>query len=303
MKKTVSEVNTAYILLITGAILWGTTGTAQHFAPAGTDPFILGFFRIFFAGLILLIFDIPGNGFRILKGPWPLAPTLGSALGMGLYQVFFFAALLKTGVAVGTMITIGSAPIIAGIIGRIFFSEKLSGKWLIATILAVGGCCILSLPSGDLKIDITGVIFALGAGVSWAIAGSSMKMFPPSRTPVEKAAVMLLLGSLIISPVLFFGDLSWALSLRGAGVVLHLSLMATALPYALFAMGIPFIPVSTAYTLTLAEPLTASCLGIFLLGEELTSSALMGMILIFIGLVILSLKKKTKRQTKAPAVT
>jgi DME family drug/metabolite transporter len=201
------------------------------------------------------------------------------------------------------MITIGSAPIIAGIIGRIFFSEKLSGKWLIATILAVGGCCILSIPSGDLKMDITGVIFALGAGISWAVAGSSMKMFPPSRTPVEKAAVMLLLGSLIISPVLLFGDLSWALSLRGAGVVFHLSLMATALPYALFAMGIPFIPVSTAYTLTLAEPLTASCLGLFLLGEELTSTALMGIILIFSGLVILSLKGKTNVHTEETIIS
>lgn len=288
--------STGYLLVITAAVLWGTTGTAQFFAPSGTDPFALGFFRILFGGLFLLLFDLPRNGLRIFKGPWPWKATIGSAMGMGFYQIFFFAALLKTGVAVGTMITIGSAPIIAGIIGRLIFHEKLSPKWLIATVLAVGGCCLLSIPSGEFSIELSGVFLALCAGISWAIAGSCMKMLPSSRSPVEKAAIMLLLGSLIICPVVFFRDLTWILSLRGTAVITHLSLMATALPYAIFACGIPRIPVSTAYTLTLAEPLTASCLGIFLLGEELTLPALTGIIFIFSGLAILSMKSKRKNQ-------
>ncbi len=292
MKERQRTNQTGYLLISSAAVLWGTTGTAQFFAPSGTDPLALGFLRILFGGLFLLLLDLPKNGFRVLKGPWPWKATLGSAFGMGLYQLFFFAALLKTGVAVGTMITIGSAPIVAGIIGRMVFQERLTPKWLLATTLAVGGCCMLSLPSGVFRVELSGVLLALCAGISWAVAGSSIKLLTSSRSPVEKAAIMLLLGSLIISPVIFFRDFSWVLSLRGTSVVLHLSLMATALPYALFATGIPHVPVSTAYTLALAEPLTASCLGIFLLGEELTATDLTGIVLIFAGLVILSLKVK-----------
>ena len=211
---------------------------------------------------------------------------------MGLYQVFFFAALLKTGVAVGTMITIGSAPIIAGILGKVLFHEQIDRKWYLATILAVTGCALLALPSGEIGIEFTGVLLALGAGFSWAIAGSSMKMLPDSRSSIEKAAMMLLLGSVIISPVLLFRDLSWFFSQGGALVVSHLSLMATALPYVLFALGITMIKISTAYTLTLSEPLTASCLGIFLLGEDVTGPVLAGIMLIFTGLLILSIRGK-----------
>ena len=284
------NIRNGYLLISTAAVLWGTTGTAQFFAPSGTDPLALGFLRILFGGLFLLLLDLPGKGFRILKGPWPWKATLGAAMGMGFYQLFFFAALLKTGVAVGTMITIGSAPIVAGIIGLMIFRERLTRTWFIATILAVGGCCILSFPSGAFRIEFSGVLLALCAGISWAIAGSSMKMMPSSRSPVEKAAIMLLLGSVIIAPVIFFRDFSWVPTVRGTSAVLYLSLIATALPYVFFATGIPDIPVSTAYTLTLAEPLTASCLGIFLLGEDLTITALTGIVLIFAGLVILSLK-------------
>jgi len=209
---------------------------------------------------------------------------------MGFYQVFFFAALLKTGVAVGTMITIGSAPIIAGILGKVLFHEQIERKWYLATFLAVVGCILLAWPSGEFGIELTGVLLALGAGSSWAISGSCMKMLPGSRSSIEKAGIMLLLGSLIISPVLLLRDLSWFLSLRGVLVVSHLSLMATALPYVLFALGIVRIKVSTAYTLTLSEPLTASCLGIFLLGEDLTGPVLTGIMLIFAGLLILSVR-------------
>jgi len=256
--------------------------------------------RILFGGLFLLFLDLPRNGLRILRGPWPWKATLGSAAGMGFYQVFFFAALLKTGVAVGTMITIGSAPIIAGILGKVLFHEQIERKWYLATILAVSGCVLLAWPSGEIGIELPGVLLALGAGSSWAMSGSCMKMLPDTRSSLEKAGMILLLGSLIISPVFLLRDLSWFLSFRGVLVVSHLSLMATALPYVLFALGIVRIKVSTAYTLTLSEPLTASCLGIFLLGEELTGPVLAGILLIFAGLVILSMKTKQADSLSRP---
>ena len=288
--------NKSYILMIVAGLLWGTTGTAEHFAPSGANPLLIGFFRIFFAGLFLLLADMPRNGIGIFKGPWPWKPCLGSAVGMGFYQLFFFAALPRTGVAVGTMVAMGSAPVMAGIIGYIFFSERPTTRWLIATALAIGGCCFLAIPSGNHDMNTSGIILALMAGLCWAVAGSSMKKLPPSRSPLEKAAIMLILGSVIISPVLVFGDIPLIFSMRGTAVILHLSLMATAIPYTLFAMGIGSVPLSTAYTLSLVEPLTASCLGILLLREALTMRTSIGIIMIFAGLVTLSIKRETSAQ-------
>jgi DME family drug/metabolite transporter len=76
------------------------------------------------------------------------------------------------------------------------------------------------------------------------------------------------------------------------GVALHLGIVATALPYSLFSMGIGIVPVAKAYTLTLTEPLTACILGVLLLGERLSFTSIAGIFFIFSGLALLSLKKK-----------
>jgi DME family drug/metabolite transporter len=290
----IKDINTGYLAVMAAAILWGTTGTAQAFAPLRTDPLTLGFFRIASGGLFLLLIDLPKHGLQTITKPWPVLGALGSALGMGFYQVFFFAALLKTGVAVGTMITIGSAPIIASLWGYLLFREKLTYRWVVATVLAIGGCLLLSIPSDSLNIDPAGVAMALLAGVCWATAGSFMKKMPPNRSPLEKTAIMLLVGSLLITPLVVTRDLSWSLTPRGMSVILYIGILATALPYCIFARGIQRVPVAIAYTITLLEPATAAFLGIVLLGEKLTFLAFSGMLLIFAGLAVLSGKRRRK---------
>jgi DME family drug/metabolite transporter len=66
----------------------------------------------------------------------------------------------------------------------------------------------------------------------------------------------------------------------------------------LFGRGLQTLSVSTVGTLTLAEPLTAAMLGIFLLGEQLTSTALIGIVTLFVGLLLcIDISVKPKPQT------
>jgi DME family drug/metabolite transporter len=51
------------------------------------------------------------------------------------------------------------------------------------------------------------------------------------------------------------------------------------------------VPVATAATLTLGEPLTAGLLGVFFLHEILNTLAVVGIFMILIGLVVLSTEK------------
>ena len=73
-------------------------------------------------------------------------------------------------------------------------------------------------------------------------------------------------------------------------MVLHLGIFATALAYILFGKGLRQTPVATAVTLSLAEPLTAAALGILVLGERSPGWRRQGIVLIFSGLIVLSLK-------------
>jgi DME family drug/metabolite transporter len=99
------------------------------------------------------------------------------------------------------------------------------------------------------------------------------------------------LGAVLLSPTLLFSDPGWVLSPTGLAVALELGLAATALAYILYASGLSKVSVSTAATLTLAEPLTAGLLGILVLGERLTPVAVAGMGLLLVGLLLATVRR------------
>jgi DME family drug/metabolite transporter len=219
---------------------------------------------------------------------------------MALYQLAFFAAVVRTGVAVGTIVAIGSAPILAGVLGLFVRGERPSPRWMVATALAILGCTMLIAPTGRVKVDLLGIILALCAGGSYATYALASKRLLEEQPPDAVIAVVFCLGALFLCPLLLTADLKWLANSRGLAVALHLGLIATGAAYTLFARGLAAISVATAVTLSLAEPLTAGILGVAVLGERLTTLAMLGIGLIFGGLALLSLGRGTSTPERRP---
>ena len=268
------------------ALLWGTTGTAQAFAPSGFDPMVIGALRLLVGGVALLGLALYRRELGRLRD-WNWLPLFMAAVFTASYQLCFFAAVARTGVAVGTIVGIGSAPVIGGFLGRVFRGETLSRRWMIATSLAIAGCSLLSLSGGDIAIDPVGILLAVGAGAAYAAYTLMIKGLLAKHAPNAVMALVVCLGAVLISPVLINCELDWLLQPRSIGVVMHLGLATMALSYWLFARGLQAVQVSTAVTLSLAEPMTAATLGIVVLGEQLNIQAFTGISLIFAGLVVL----------------
>ncbi|MCB9421404.1 MAG: EamA family transporter [Ardenticatenaceae bacterium] len=286
MSPETSNIKYGPLWVIAAAVLWGTTGTAQAFAPVGTDSLAIGAVRLAIGGLALLGLAAARKSLR--RGQeWPKLATFVAALGMAAYQPFFFAGVARTGVAVGTVVTIGSGPVWAGLLGMLVRGERPSPRWLTATIISILGCFLLVTAGSAIHVDAVGVVLALGAGLAYAAYAVASKSVLEKQSPDAATAVIFTLGALFLSPLLFTTDLTWLAQPRGLAVALHLGLLATAAAYALFSRGLKRVPVATAVTLSLAEPLTAGLLGVFLLGEQLTGVALLGVGLIFGGLIIL----------------
>ncbi len=276
-------------LILASAVLWGTTGTALAFAPSGAQPAGVGAARLAIGGLALLAVAA-GRGRLRSQTPWPLGSTLLAAVCIAGYQLCFLPAVIATGVAVGTVVAIGSAPVLAGALGWLLYREKPGQRWGAATALAVLGCALLVLPGGKLTLQAKGISLALGAGLCYALYALLAKRLLEGHAPEAVMAVVFCLGALMLAPILFLVDLHWLEEWRGLGVVLHLGLVATALAYTLYARGLKVVATATAVTLSLAEPLTAGLLGVFLLGESLALPAWIGVGLLFAGLALLSLK-------------
>lgn len=287
MKEDISRAGIWFVLM--AAMLWGTTGTSQAFAPAGFDPLVIGTLRLVIGGGTMMLLLLVQSGTSQLRG-WPLKMTLAAAAFTALYQVCFFAGVAKTGVAVGTIVGIGSAPVAGGLLGYLFRGERLGRTWFVATTLAVVGCVVLTLSSGgDVRIDPLGIALAIGAGVAYAANTLVMKELLEQHEPNAVIAVVFCLGALMLAPLLIGREMAWLAVPRSIAVVLHLGLVATALAYWLFTRGLQRVQVSTAVTLSLAEPLTAGLLGLLVLGEQLNPLSFVGILLIFSGLAVLGL--------------
>lgn len=273
------------LLVLLAAVLWGTTGTSQALAPVGSSPEEIGALRLLVGGTALLVYaGIRDRGsFRHIR-----FPVVGAAgILVATYQLCFFWGVSLTGVAVGTMVAIGSAPVFAGILEWLSRRVMPRRKWFLATSLAISGCICLG-SSGSIEINLLGIVLAAGAGLSYAGYTMLMKNLLVSGNPETIAALVFCCGSLVLLPVLIGADLSWVLSGSGLLVVIHLGLMATALSYYLFCRGLEKVEVSSAVTLSLAEPLTATLLGILVVGERLNGAGVTGLGLLLCGLVIIS---------------
>lgn len=285
--------------VLAAAVLWGTTGTAQALAPEGASSEAIGALRMALGGATLLSLALATGAFRGL-GRWPRGPLLAAAVGMGAYQPLFFTGVGRTGVAVGTVVAIGSAPVFAGALARALEGGWPGRRWVAATGLAVGGTSLLALGGRRADVDPLGVALALGAGLSYAVYAAAARALLADRPPLAVAGAVFPLAAVALSPLLVASDLGWVAGPRGLAVALHLGLVATALAYVLFSAGLARVPTPTAVTLSLAEPLTAAALGVVFLGERPGPAALLGGALVLAGLAVLAVRRPARSVPRAP---
>lgn len=287
----------APLIILLAAILWGTTGTVQVLAPDSAQPAAIGAARLFIGGLFLLIIVVL-TGKLNLKN-LPLKTTLIASVCMAVYQPLFFSAVTITGVAISTVVAIGSAPMLAGVIEMLFLRKKPAHVWWISTGLSVAGVTLLFSNQGAVQADPFGILLALGAGLAFACYTIVNKDIVIRMSPLPAVAVVFILSGLLLSPFLFIFDMSWVFSPAGLAVSLHLGIVATGIAYYLFAIGLFNVSSSTAVTLSLAEPLTATLLGVFFLGEYMSGLSWTGLILILfgIGVLIMAAGKPREMQT------
>ncbi|REE99551.1 DMT family transporter [Thermomonospora umbrina] len=287
--------------ILLAASLWGTTGTVRTLAPSGADPVSVGAARIVLGGAVLLAVaalirgrdgsSARGEGLRRLLSQrrrwWLLA---FGAVCAAVYQCAFFAAVARTGVATGTVVTIGSAPAFTGLIALMTRGPRPSWRWTVATACAVVGCAALVGGGRSAGVEPFGVALALLSGLAYAVyATIASHLISRGEDDRAVAATLFGLAAVLLLPVLVAGSPGWLLSPSGALVTAYLGVITTAGAYLLYARGLRGTPVTTATTLTLAEPAVAAVLGLLVLDERLGGVALAGLGLLSVGLVLLIL--------------
>jgi DME family drug/metabolite transporter len=286
------------VQLLLAAMLFGTTGTAQALFADGLSPLAIGAGRIVVGGIALAALAAIAGGWRPgssnRTASWPIGSILLAGAGVAVYQLAFFSALTMTGVAVGTVVAIGSGPIVAGLIEWRLEGRSPGSRWVIATALAMTGVIALTLASGaDATISAPGLGLALVAGTGYAIyAVVARRLIAGGSPPVGVMGATFGTAAILLMPVLAVsGGDAIVTHVRPTLLVLYLGLLPTAVAYVLFARGLRHVQAAEATTIVLAEPVTATVLGILILGEQVQALGLAGAAFVLAGLLVLAIPR------------
>lgn len=272
------------------AVLWGTAGTAQTFLDAGElSPLWVAALRLFFAACLFLPLLTYREGCRALSIPkdGSLRLILACGVAMAAYNLLFFAAMRAAGVAVGTAIVIGSAPVWATAIECMRGGARPApGRLFGLSIAIAGGVLMATAGREDFSVSLSALGMCLSAGLAYASFTVMTKELVGSLSPIRATALSFTLAMFLAFAVAFAASPLPVLTLKGIGVTLYLGLLTTGAAYLLFSSGLRHLKASTGVALSLLEPVTAFLLAVTVAGEAVTFSAVVALILLLGGLFL-----------------
>ncbi|MFF2952826.1 DMT family transporter [Kitasatospora sp. NPDC057965] len=284
--------------VLAAAVLWGTTGTAGSLAPAAAPAAAIGCAGLALGGLLLLLSDRTARSLPRTCTPRERRLLLLGALAVAGYPVTFYPAVARTGVAVATVIALGSAPVFTGLLAWLTGGPRPTARWACATSTAVLGCTLLvlgpQLGGAGTAMDLPGVLLAALAGLSYAVYSLvGGRLIAHGHPSAGVMGSMFGAAAVLVLPVPLIGDAAgWLTTPRGALVVLHLGVVTTFLAYRLFGRGLRHTSAQTATALTLAEPAVAAVLGVAALNERLPTASWSGLAILTLALTLLTTPRR-----------
>ncbi|MBN6515911.1 EamA family transporter [Acinetobacter pittii] len=287
---------TGFLSVLFAAFLWGTAGTAASFAK-GISPLVIATISVGFGGLIhtfLSLKAIKKNYQKLFNYKSQIFIAVVVSI---LCPFAFYSSVSLAGVSIGTVISIGCAPLFSVLLEWILDKRKLSLKWLISFILGFLGIILLSY-AGDhaqhqvVQSDrILGVFFGLLSSLSYATYSWIMRNL--IRQDVDSRAAMGVIfgiSAVLLLPTLLITAQNLFDYPTNLWVAIYIPIVPMFLGYLFFSFGLKRIPASQAMTLALVEIPVAALLAVVVVGESLTMHSYLGLILIFLCVIVLTKK-------------
>lgn len=276
------------------SVVWGTTGTAAIFAPE-VGPAAIGAAAMGMGGLLQAA--LAGRGIaralpELTRNRRLLA--LGG-LAVAIYPLAFYASMRLAGVTIGTVVSIGSAPLLSALLEWLFDGARLSRRWLTGAAVGLLGMVLLCLAEdGGHQLGegrtLLGIALGLVGGLTYALyswtARGLMLRGIPSRVAMGATFGI---GGLGLMPVLVATGGPFLASWNNAAVGIYMAVVPMFLGYLCFGFALARIPASTATTITLIEPVVAAMLAIVVVGERLPPLGWAGVVLVVACLVVITL--------------
>ena len=260
--------------------IWGSSYyVVSQFLPDGY-PITIAALRALPAGLLLLLVS------RLPSGIWWLRSFVLGALNFSIFWwLMFEAAYRLPGGVAATVLSI--QPLLVIFLAYLLLGSAIRFRSVVAAIAGVLGVALLVL-SPRATLDTVGLLAGLGGAVSMALGTVLSQRWQPPVSLLTFTAWQLTAGGILLLPAaLWFEPALPELSLNNVSGMLYLGLVGAALTYMLWFRGVARLEPSVLGMLGFFSPLTAVVLGWVLLGQQLNTLQICGL-LIVLGSVWLS---------------
>ncbi|MFG2993823.1 DMT family transporter [Streptomyces sp. NPDC048257] len=296
------------LYLVVAGAAWGTAGAAASllFLASDLGPLALSFWRCA-GGLVVLLGVLAVR--RSRPGPSRVRPSVRSLIGTGLlftlFQAAYFAAVRDTGLAVGTVVTLGAGPVIIALGARYWMGERLGRGGVAAVLGALAGLAVLVLGSGGGEVRPAGVGWALLSAAGYAgmtLRARWLGQRGAGGDPLVTTAWSVAVGTVCLLPLAAVeGLLPHAADLgRVLWLLVYVATVPTALAYALYFTGAAAVRAATVSVIMLIEPVSAAVIAVLVLGERLTGAVVLGTVLLLTAVGALIAAESRRPATARP---
>lgn len=295
------SVGRSLLYLVVAGVAWGTAGAAASLVYRISDigPLSLSFWRCA-GGLVLLLGALALRRGRAATAPVAeptaeprrrrLIRVLVTGVGLAVFQSAYFAAVEETGLAVGTVVTLGAGPVLIALGARLTMGERLGGSGLIAVVGALAGLVVLVLGGDGATVRPVGIAYAVLAGAGYAaitLLTRRLGRDGGKADALSTAAWAFAVAALCVLPLAAGEGLlpHTAEPAQVLWLLLYVAAVPTALAYALYFAGAAVVRSATVSVIMLLEPVSAAVIAVALLDEQLTVATLVGTLLLLAAVV------------------
>jgi drug/metabolite transporter (DMT)-like permease len=271
-------------LLFLGAV-WGGAFLFLRIAAPQVGPLWAAEFRIGGAALILLAVAGP-RAWRASRGRILPIAVVGATFSAIPFSLIAFASLtLPAGFAA---LLNAATPIFTALVAAAWIGHRLSarafvgmGVGILAVLILVGWS---PLPLGPQTF--VAVLAALGAALSYAIAGTWVRRRLSDMSGIEVATGQLTTGALVLLPFALLSGPPGAASMDGVASLVAVAVISTALAWPLFFRVSSHTTPTAASTVTFIVPAFGIAWGALVLSEPVGPELIIGFALVMVSLVL-----------------
>lgn len=257
--------------------------------------------RTVFAALFMFLFLLIKDRSLLkiqIKDIWMFIGT--GILSLTFFSCCYFTTIVNCGAAVAVVL-LYTSPVFVMLMSALFFKEKLTARKLLCLCLTLCGCTLVAgLIGTSSPLLMKALLIGLGAGFGYALYSIFGTFATGKYSSLTITFYTLLLAGIALVIITGPSACIESVNVESFPYILGLAIVNTVIPYIAYTYGLSKMEAGKAAVLVTVEPLVGCLLGILLFKESVTVLKIIGIVLIFVSIILLSLPAKTKRKGSRP---